>query len=86
MQTLIRKGTNVSLYLWDDTTVIVVGTTNTIVGDPPEYIIGDCTVYNSTLYEGVTAPEDWVGGKYLYTPDGGWVPNPNWNPITMRAE
>lgn len=79
MQTITRRGTDVSLYLIDDGVEVDMGIQNTVVGNPPEYVISDCSVLNAHLYEGVSSPEDWIGGKYLYTPEAGWTLNPNYH-------
>lgn len=80
MKTITRNDTNVSLYLFDDTETVVMAATETTVGNPPQLIISDCGTSNSTLYEGVTNPDEWVGWKYLYTTEDGWVLNPDWIP------
>ena len=80
MKTIVRNGTNVSLYLFDDAETVVMTATETIVGAPPRLIISDCSTENATLFEGVTNPEAWTGWKYLYTAAGGWVLNPDWTP------
>ena len=79
MKTIIRNGTNVSLYLFDDATDVVVTDTEITVGNPAEFIIGDCNTSNATLYTDVTDPGDWVGWKYLF--DGTvWTLNPDYVP------
>lgn len=80
MQTITRKDTDVSLYLLNDDVAIIVTDENTTIGDPPEYIISDCSALNSTVYTNAPMPEDWVGWKYLYTTENGWVLNPDWTP------
>ena len=79
MKTIIRNGTNVSLYLFDDATEVVMTSTETTVGNPAEFIISDCNTSNATLYTGVTDPEGWAGWKYLF--DGtAWALNPGYIP------
>ena len=80
MKTLVRNGTNVSLYLFPDTEVVNVQADKTVVGNPERLIISDCNSSNVTLFEGVTNPDHWTGWKYLYTAAGGWELNPNWTP------
>lgn len=80
MQTITRKDTNISLYLLEDDVTITVTDENIVVGEPPQFIIADCNSTNADLYTNVPAPEDWIGWKYLYTPESGWVLNPDWNP------
>ena len=75
MQTIVKGG--VSLYLFEDTEVLTVTADSISVGDPATLIIGDCNSANSVVQQGVTAPEDWVGGKYCL--DGSsWTINPLW--------
>lgn len=80
MKTIVRNGTNVSLYLFDDSVYVDIAADKTTVGNPATLYIDDCTTENATLFEGVTHPEAWTGWKYLYTAEGGWVLNPDWNP------
>lgn len=75
MKTLVRN--TVSLYLLEDDVVVTVTETDITVGQPPKFIIADCNASNTTLFAGVTAPDDWVGGKYFF--DGTtWTLDPNW--------
>jgi hypothetical protein len=80
MKTIVRNGSNVSLYLFDDSEVVSIQADKTVVGNPERLIIADCNTSNATLFEGVTHPEAWTGWKYLYTQAGGWVLNPDWTP------
>jgi hypothetical protein len=81
MKTIVRKGTNVSLYLFDDSVYVDIAADKTTIGDPATLYIDDCTTANATLFEGVTTPEEWTGWKYLYTTESGWELNPNWTPL-----
>ena len=68
MQTIVRNGTNISLfYLTDSKTVDVTSTETTISeGGVPELIIGDCNSSNATLLTGVDEQATWWGWKYIY--------------------
>ena len=68
MQTIVRNGTNVSLYyLTDSKTVDITSTKTTISeGGTPELIISDCTTSNATLHTGVDEQATWWGWKYKY--------------------
>ena len=68
MQTIVRNGTNISLYyLTDNKTVDITSTETTISeGDTPELIIQDCTTSNATLHTDVDAKSDWWGWKYKH--------------------
>lgn len=75
MKTLTKDG--LSLYLFDDTKPLSIEVDKIVVGDPAEFIIGDCNSGNTVLHEDVTAPADWVGRKYLF--DGSdWTLNSDW--------
>lgn len=77
MQTIVENSTNLSKYLLDDTEVVVLNEDTIVVGDPAEFIIADLNASTATIYEGITAPDDWVGNKYTF--DGtDWALNPDW--------
>lgn len=77
MKTIVENATSLSKYLLDDAEVVVLNEDNIVVGDPPKFIIADINASTATVYEGVTAPEDWAGNKYTF--DGTeWAPNPDW--------
>lgn len=75
---------DVSLYLFEDSISVSIGDTKTVIGDPSDIdlIIADCDTSNCVLRENVTDPGEWDGWKYTYTPDGGWVLNPDY-PYTV---
>ena len=68
MQTIVRNGTNISLYyLTDSKTVDITSTETTISeGGTPELIISDCTTSDATLHTGVDAKSDYWGWKYKH--------------------
>lgn len=77
MKTIIETTTNLSKYLVADDVEIAVSADIITVGNPAEFIIADLNSSNSVVYEGVTAPTDWVGNKYMF--DGtNWTLDPNW--------
>ena len=78
MKTIVRNGTNISLYLFDDLMYVDIAADKTTVGDPVQFYIADCNSSNATLFEGVTTPDEWEASKYLYTAEGAWVLNPDW--------
>jgi len=82
MKTLTKD--NLSLYLFEDDKPLLIEADKITVGDPAEFIIGDCRSEDTVLHEGVTGPEDWTGGKYFY--DGtDFTLNPNWtDPDTVN--
>lgn len=87
MKTLCSNKTMVSLYSFEDTQTVIQTINNTIVGDPVEWLIGDCNSENSIVYENVTLPDDWKPSKYLF--DGTtWTKNPDYNepPVASPAE
>ena len=68
MQTIVRKGTNISLYyLTDSKTVDITSTETTISeGGTPELIISDCNTSNAILHTGVDSKSDYWGWKYKH--------------------
>jgi hypothetical protein len=86
MKTVVRKDTNVSLYLFPDTTVVLLNASQMQVGENPiEFLVLDCDTSNAIIYENVTNPNNWMGWKYLYN-GSAWVDNPNWiDPNTPEA-
>ena len=75
MKTLVKDGK--SIYIFEDSCVVDITASNIQVGEPLQFIIGDCTSSDTTLYTDVTPPNGWVGHKYLF--DGtSWTLNPNW--------
>ena len=74
MKTLIKLNSNVSVYIFDDSTFISQDSTSTVVGNPVEFYILDCGLNNSKILENVNPPLDWVGHKYIF--DGTtWIEN-----------
>ena len=68
MQTIVRNGTNISLYYYSDNKTIDIGSDKTTIseGGTPELIISDCTTSNATLHTGVDAKSDYWGWKYKH--------------------
>ena len=74
MQTITFNDSNKSVYIFEDVDTLTATTENITC---PEFIIGDLNSSNATIHTGVTSPEDWQGGKYLF--DGtSWTANENW--------
>ena len=81
MKTIVRTETNESLYLFSDDEYLLCETDKITVGNPVQYKIADCNNTNTIVYTAVTAPDDWVGCKYLF--DGTtWAVNPDYIQIT----
>lgn len=77
MKTIVETATSLSKYLLADDVAVTMDTDHIVVGDPPQFIVADLNADNSVVYEGVTAPADWVGNKYTF--DGSvWTLNPDW--------
>ena len=72
MQTITNES-GVSAYIFEDSTVIEVTSTNIVC---PEFIIGDLNSTNSSVHTGVTPPVDWMGGRYTF--DGAWTEVEGW--------
>jgi len=81
MQTITFNDTNKSAYTFEDADTLTA-TAESIT--TPNFIIGDLNSSNATIHTGVTPPEDWQGGKYLF--DGtSWTTNENWtDPVEAR--
>lgn len=75
MKTITKN--NSSVYLLNDSDFVEITSEYTIIGNPPIKIVSDCKTENAVLHENVTAPEDWIGNKYLYM-DGQWLNNPDY--------
>ena len=77
MKTLIRKHSNVSLYLLADDVPVNIGNSTIYIGGAVDTYVCDCNLDNTVLHENITAPDDWKGCKYLF--DGTtWALNPDW--------
>jgi hypothetical protein len=77
MKTIVNKENSMSLYLFEDSMELIVTDQNITVGNPPEFIIGDCNSNNTIIYTNITAPDDWFGCKYFF--DGTtWTINPDY--------
>ncbi len=68
MQTIVRNGTNISLYYLEDSKTVDIGSDKTIISDSgtPELIIADCDSSNATLHTGVDVKSDYWGWKYKH--------------------
>jgi hypothetical protein len=74
MQTITFNESDISAYIFEDDQNLVATPTEITC---PNFIIGDMNSTNATIHTGVTSPEDWQGGKYLF--DGtSWTLNPDW--------
>ena len=86
MKTIVENTTNLSKYLLADDVAVVLSSDNIVVGDPAMFVVSDLNAGTATVYEGVTAPEDWTGNKYTF--DGAdWALNPDWvDPLPPSEE
>ena len=80
MKTLVQKSNNLSLYLLEDSVSVTMTTENITVGDPVKFIIADCNSTNTTLHEGVSSPDAWIGHKYFYN-GSAWSLNSDWEDL-----
>lgn len=77
MKTLIKKETFVSIYLFENDEFVDIQQDKIIIGNPLKFIVDDCNLQNSELVLNVSAPNDWIGTKYVYI-NSTWQPNPNY--------
>ena len=77
MKTIVRKESNISIWIFNNSQSVDVQENQTAVGEPVEFFISDCTTSDCDLIEGVTPPSDWDAHKYLYA-SGSWTLNPDW--------
>jgi hypothetical protein len=77
MKTIVETATGLSKYLFADDEAVAMHTDHVVVGEPPRFIVADLNAGNAVVYEGVTAPVDWVGNKYTFNGTD-WVLNPDW--------
>jgi len=68
MQTIVRNGTNISLYYLADNKNVDITSTNITIsqGGVPELIIADCNSSNVTLHTGVDEQAAYWGWKYKH--------------------
>lgn len=85
MKTIVENATDLSKYLLNDAEFVMLNEDNIVVGDPAEFIIGDLNASTVAIYEGVTAPADWIGNKYTFEGTE-WTLNPNWVEPLPSAE
>lgn len=77
MKTIVEIETGLSKYLLADDVAVTVNADHIVVGKPPMFIVADLNANNAVVFEGVTAPDDWMGNKYTF--DGtDWALNPDW--------
>lgn len=66
MKTLVQKGTNLSVYVFDDAESVDIQQGAVAVGSPVRFLIGDMNADNAELRSVSDVPADWVGGKYKF--------------------
>jgi hypothetical protein len=84
MKTIVETANNLSKYLLADDVAVTMNTDHICVGNPTQFIISDLNSEIVTTYEGVTAPEDWIGNKYTFNGTD-WALNPDWVDPTLLA-
>jgi hypothetical protein len=84
MKTIVRLDNNISLYVFEDTTLIDVHEDKIIITSDEIMTISDCNSANTIVYENITAPDDWRGWKYFF--DGSeWTLNEDWVEPTLST-
>ena len=82
MQTITFNDSTISAYTFEDGDTLTATAENITC---PNFIIGDLNSSNATIHTGVTPPEDWNWGNYLF--DGTtWTVNPDWVEYTYDPE
>jgi len=84
MKLLTEKTTNILKYIFEDTDTVIIQDHQIITDN---FIIGDMSSSNSTLYENVTTtiPNDYIGCKYFY--DGtSFSANPDYVEPTFETD
>ena len=85
---IVFNDNNLCPYLLDDGVIITI--TDELIeirnNNGDDFNIGDMNLSNATVYEGATAPSNWVGNRYTYdgttwTEVDGWV-----NPIQVNID
>ena len=74
MKTIVFNDTNESRYLLDDDRVVTIGSDDIQIAADADathhgvlaFGVQDLDSSNCTLYTGVTPPDDWHNGKYLF--------------------
>jgi hypothetical protein len=74
MKTLIKNENKWSLYIFEDSVSVSLGSESITT---PDFIIGDLNSSNATMVENVTPPSDWIGCNYIYD-NSTWTLNPQW--------
>ncbi len=74
MKTVTKNINNLSVYLFEDTVNFTIEADRITT---PKFIVSDLNSSNCTVHNNVTAPNDWVGSKYIY--DGSsWSISPDY--------
>ena len=77
MKTIIRKETNLSLYIFEDDEIVDVSDSDMKIGNPVDLIVFDCNSENVSIIENINPPNDWEGNKYTF--DGTtWTVTQKW--------
>lgn len=74
MKTLICSRTKASLFKFEDSETITIGSDSITIGDPITTTLAGLSPGEVSLIENVVDPGDWYGKKYKYV-DGNWVNN-----------
>ena len=85
MKIIVRNIDNAAIYCLADDEIVSLNKEQMIIGNPPKFLVNDCNNENVTIYDGITAPDDWRGEKYLYV-DGEWLLNPDYIEPVIEQE
>lgn len=77
MKIITRTSSNMSLYVLSEDETLTWDDRGMVIGSPEWLIVSDCPADSVTVFDNITPPDDWRGGKYLF--DGkAWKVNPDW--------
>jgi hypothetical protein len=85
MKIVTRTSSTMSLFVLNDDEVLTWDDRGMIIGSPEWMIVPDCPAETVTIFDNISSPEDWEGGKYLF--DGTtWTISPKWVEPTPEPE
>lgn len=81
MKILVENETNLCKYVWEDGYDVTQTESSTTTD---EQTILDMTINNSTIYDGVILPEDFLVNKYFYDGESFTLNEQYVDPVTLQ--